>query len=542
MNSQPRYITVNQIGYPKDAKKVAVFSEQNGQFQVVYEPTGEVAFEGTTSEPFFDELSGTYVCHADFTMVNEEGPYYIKCNESTSATFTITKSPYNELHTSLLKGLYFLRCGMDLEEEFAGPWKHEKCHLTEAIVYGEENLRIETSGGWHDAGDYGKYIGPGAKALADLFLAYELYPKAFQDSTPIPETDAITPDVLHECRYELEWMLKMQDVRSGGVYHKLTTLEFPGLDVMPEDDRDDLYLSPISATATASFSAVMAMAGRIYRSFDQAFSKKCLHAAVYAWDWLQQHPEISGFKNPPSIKTGEYGDGQDMDERYWAAAELYRTTGEITYHEWFQTYASQSFPKYEFGWADNGGYGTISYLLNKEHPVIDELYMELKTGMLREADKLVCEGKTDGYLLSLKEEEYIWGSNMIVMNHAMILILAAHFSEKEEIFSSVALDHVHYLLGRNVLDICYVTGFGDRPVMNPHHRPSIGDNVNEPVPGFVSGGPNKGVQDEAVKHLIGLPPAQCFLDHMDSYSTNEITIYWNTPAVFVLSNWIHRDF
>ncbi|MBU9723293.1 MULTISPECIES: glycoside hydrolase family 9 protein [Bacillaceae] len=534
MTTEVRNITVNQLGYLKEANKVAIFTEVGGKFEVINNENGIIVFEGETGEPINDELSGKTVYYGDFSVVTEEGTYYIRQSHSTSASFKIAAQPYDELHTSLLKGLYFLRCGMDLEEKYAGPWKHGKCHLKEAIVYGEEDHRIETSGGWHDAGDYGKYIVPGAKTLADLFLAYELYPDAFKTVIPLPETDHQVPDVLHECRYELEWMLKMQDERTGGVFHKLTTLEFPELDVMPEDDLADLYLSPISATATATFCAVMAMASRIYEKLDGQFSEVCLKAAVYAWEWLQKNPDIPGFKNPPSIKTGEYGDATDTDERYWAAAELYRTTGEKVYHDAFQSFARMEFPKYSFGWVDNGGYGTVSYLLNREHDVDDALYNDLNSGFLKEAERLASQSKRDGYKISLDESGYIWGSNMVLMNNAMILVLATHFSEKED-WSSIALDHVHYLLGRNVMDICYVTGFGDRPVRNPHHRPSVGDNVEEPVPGYVSGGPNKHVQDEAVQHLKGQPPAQCFRDHIDSYSTNEITIYWNSPAIFVLS-------
>lgn len=75
---------------------------------------------------------------------------------------------------------------------------------------------------------------------------------------------------------------------------------------------------------------------------------------------------------------------------------------------------------------------------------------------------------------------------MLVMNNAMLLLAAEHFSGETE-YAACALDHLHYLLGRNVLGISYVTGFGEHAVMHPHHRPSVGDNIAEPVPGLVSG-------------------------------------------------------
>lgn len=95
--------------------------------------------------------------------------------------------------------------------------------------------------------------------------------------------------------------------------------------------------------------------------------------------------------------------------------------------------------------------------------------------------------RKDGFRISLKEVDYIWGSNMLVMNNAMLLLAAEYFSGDSS-FAVCALDHLHYLMGRNVLDISYVTGYGDRPVKHPHHRPSVGDHVADPVPGLVSGG------------------------------------------------------
>lgn len=201
----------------------------------------------------------------------------------------------------------------------------------------------------HDAGDYGKYTVAAAKALADLLLAYDLYPSAFKEEIPLPETDGITPDILHECRFELDWLLKMQDLETGGVYHKLTTLNFPALDVMPEDDLESQYFTAVSATATGAFAAIMALASRIFKPFDPEFSALSLERANKAWQWLLDHPVVPGFKNPQEVTTGEYGDSDDRDERYWAAAELFRTTGEATYHQAFKKWAQENFPKYDLG-------------------------------------------------------------------------------------------------------------------------------------------------------------------------------------------------
>lgn len=538
-----RSISVNQLGYPAEAAKSFVYAGSGGEFEMIDTVSGEVVYRSATGPAQQDEASGTTVCRGDFGELRTPGTYRVSLNGESSAAFVIAGNPYADLQQGLLKAFYYLRCGMELEESIAGPWKHHACHTSEGIVYDDPSLRLDSRGGWHDAGDYGKYTGPGAKAVTDLLLAYEVNPKAFQRPIPLPESDDRIPDVLHECRYELEWLFKMQDPRSGGAFHKLTTKQFPPLDIMPEDDRDDLYFLPVSATATACLAGVMAMAARVYRPFDEAFATRCLQTAERAWAWLDQtppHPDGPGFKNPADVGTGEYGDASDLDERYWAAAELFRTTGEGKYHEAFRGLAALPFAKYELGWTNMSGYGTIAYLFGAEADADTDpaLRTALQEGLLAEAKRLADRCAEDGYLTSLRPEDYIWGSNMVLMNNAMLLLIANRLGGEER-YRELALEHIHYLLGRNVLDLSYVSGFGDRSVNHLHYRPSVADDVEASVPGLVSGGPNRNLNDDYMQeHLQGLPPAQCFVDHELSYAGNEVTIYWNSPAVFAVSQFV----
>lgn len=531
-------IAVNQLGYRSKDVKIAVRRGGSGSFRLVDAASGEAVWQGEMGQANWDESSGGMVSRGDFSSWQQPGTYRIETSEEQSSyPFVISEDVYEAAHSALLKAFYFFRCGMELEEEDAGPWTHGACHLTPAIVYGDEEKRVDAHGGWHDAGDYGKYVGPGSKAVADLLLAEEFYPQAFKIPLPIPESDGVMPDMLHECRFELEWMLRMQENATGGVYHKLTTLQFPPGDTMPEDDTADLYVSPISSTATACFAGVMALAARRYHPYDEAFAASCLKSAEKAWVWLEHHPDYPGFRNPPTISTGEYGDEQDADERYWAAAELYRTTGQANYHDACQQLAdsTQAFDLYELGWTNMSGYGTIAYLFT-EREQSPELAARLREGLLQRADELSAVCMKDGYGISLLPEQYIWGSNMLLMNHAMLLLVANRLSGSA-VYERHALEHIHYVFGANVVGMSFVTGFGSNPILFPHHRPSEGDGVNAPIPGLVSGGPNLRLQDDyAREHLAGKAPAASFADVMESYSTNEVTIYWNSPAVFVLSH------
>ena len=533
-----RRIVVNQIGYPADGEKKAIFWDE-GEFEVVDAETGAAVFRGATAAPRTDGASGDSVAAGDFTPLDTPGRYYIRHVRTgdRSATFAIGPAPYEDVHRGLLKAFYFFRCGTELAEPYAGPWTHKACHLSEGIVYGEPGRRLDGRGGWHDAGDYGKYTVPAAKAVADLLLAHEWFPDAFRKPLPLPETDGRMPDVLHECRWELEFLLKMQDPATGGAFHKLTTKRFPPLDRKPEDDLDDLYFLPVSPTATGCLAAVTAMASRAYRPYDAAFADRCLASARRAWAWLAANPDAPNFKNPEDVHTGEYGDDCHDDERFWAAAELFRATGEARYRDEMKRLAGRPFSKTALGWADVGGYGTIACLLHDEAGIgpdlRDTLLAEWKSG----ADRILRTADASGFAVALETGDYIWGSNMLVMNNAMHLLIAGRLFG-DPAYEKTALDQVHYLLGRNALDLSFVTGFGDRAVQNPHYRPGVADGVADPVPGFVAGGPNVRLQDDVARQsLAGLPPARCFIDHRDSYSTNEVAIYWNSPAVFVLSRW-----
>lgn len=531
-------IAINQLGYrPKD-HKLAVIQGPQAQYRIVDQHTKEVVWQGESSAAEWDEASGAIVGKLDFSSLTVEGEYYIEGEQGASWPFVIREHVYYDAQLALFKAFYYLRCGVELDTQYAGAWGHKVCHNSPVKVYGQPELTIDGTGGWHDAGDYGKYIVAAGKAVADLLLAYELYPQAFKRKVPLPESNAAMDDLLHEVKFELDWMLKMQQPHSGAVYHKLTTLQFPPLATMPEDDTADLYALPVSATATASFAAAMAMAARVYTDLDEPYAERCLQAAKQAFAWLEANPDVEGFRNPADVGTGEYGDQQDTDERYWAAAELYRTTGEQHYHNAFVRYASESsFSKTALGWTDMGGYGTISYLLSEQHKRDDAIVELLLAQWQQQAEQLVDVCERDGYGISLQPEQYRWGSNMDVMNNAMHLLLAQRFANHAQYEPFIA-QHVHYLFGMNVNGISYVSGFGHHAMSFPHHRPSVADGVKEAVPGMVSGGPNRNLQDEyAEAHLQGRAPAACYADHEDSYATNEITIYWNSPALFVLSHY-----
>lgn len=515
-------INVNQVGYLPDMEKKATFRGDTigTAFTVVNAESGEVAYEGTITGEGDNASSGEVCAVGDFTELKTPGTYKIVndgCGESF--TFTIGDDVYKSLLDDTLRMMYMQRCGCELPADLAGDFAHPVCHATDAVVYGTSTKK-DVSGGWHDAGDYGRYVVSGAKTVADLLLAYEAYPSVFGDDLNIPESGNGVPDVLDEVRFELEWMLKMQET-NGGVYHKVTCRNFPGT-VMPQEETEELVISPISNTATADFAAVMAMAGRFYEKYDAAFAKKCLAAAESALAYYEANKSAPGFKNPSDVVTGEYPDDDATDEYVWALAELYKTTGNKKYEDTLKGINTDSLSM-ALGWQGVGVYGAYTYC---SIPGADaSLKGKMQAKIDFEAQKLEENRKADAYD-STMGNEYPWGSNMTIANNGMIYLMTGN--------KSGAQSQLSYLLGNNTNSYCFVTGYGTLSPTGTHHRPSQA--LKTTMQGMLVGGPNSNLEDPyAQQTLKDKAPARCYVDNEQSYSCNEITVYWNSPLVYLLA-------
>ncbi len=516
-------IVINQVGYKPDREKIAVFRgiTNEKEFSVINSKTGKTVLTG----PLYGEKNNTSAGEVnwlgDFSSVTEPGTYYITCgNLDDSYEFTIGDDVYSNLMDETVRMLYLQRCGTEVKDN---TFSHPACHSTKARIYGTNEF-IDVSGGWHDAGDYGRYVVPAAKTIADVLNAYNANPTLFSDNIGIPESGNGIPDVLDEVRFDLEWLLKMQS-STGGVYHKVTCESFPGY-IMPEKETEELIVTPVSTTATADFCGAMAMAYEFYNDIDKQFAETCLAAAEKAWAFLEANPNLI-FKNPTDITTGDYGDTNDTDERYWAAAQLYRATGNTKY----QTALENLYVRTGMDWSTVGDYGSIALLTMDGIDTNSTIYKNAKNIVLTQAKTFL--NRTNSSPFEVAVTKFNWGSNMTVANAGVILGLAYELSGDENYFKAAA-GNLNYLLGKNPNGVCFVTGFGTVSPENPHHRPSISKGTA--MKGMLVGGVNSAKEDSAAKaYLVGMPDAKCYIDHSESYSTNEITTYWNSPLIYLMA-------
>lgn len=532
-------ILVNQAGYLTGARKVALIRADAGVFELVDATTGRKVFAAEPGEPLFWELSGDTVCAADFSAFSKPGTYRI-CLEGSdlcSAPFRIGEDVYSEITREAVRSYYLNRSGIEITEEYGGKWARPAGHPDTAVIIHASAASagrpagtvISSPGGWYDAGDYNKYIVNSSITNYTLLLFYQMFPDYCRALTlNIPESGNDIPDLVDELLWNLKWYLTMQDPADGGVYHKLTNLNFCGF-VMPHEATDPRYVVMKSTAATLDFAAVTAMAYRVFVNDTseelQTLAATCLEASDKAMKWAETNPDVI-YVQPSDVSTGAYGDDNLSDELFWARAERALARSAVPGQGF-----TEGIRAVTPSWNQSETLGLISLALGREESfaAVREAASKL---LITYADELLEKSASCPYRISL--DRFAWGSTSDVANQAMIKIVAMKLTGSDKYLPSVQAD-LDWLLGTNPTGYCFVTGSGTLSPMNIHHRPSGADGVPEPVPGFLVGGPNTVVMNDCQPPVErSLFPAKSYSDVECSYSTNEIAINWNAPLVFLL--------
>ena len=544
-------IRVNQIGYYPNAPKLAVaLNREATNFQVTSPDLQKTVYSGTLSGPHSSSFSDKTTWWADFSEFKTPGEYVILIEGvGHSFPFEIQDEVFTPVAEAALKSYYFQRISTGLPEEYAGKWSRKsghpdlsvEIHPSAASSERPAGTTIKAPGGWYDAGDYGKYIVNSGISTATLLSAYEDFGAYFDTlKVNIPESSNQVPDLLDETLWNLRWMLAMQDPNDGGVYHKLTTAGFTGM-IMPAETSGTRYVIQKSTAATLDFAAVMAQAARIYDDFATYYpglADSCLAASQKAWNWAQENPDQLYRQNEmnekydPDITTGAYGDNNVEDEFSWAASELLVTTGDQNYFQHINFIPPESFKVPSWGQVHLlGFYSLLRY--QEQIPAISQKSLsELSQNLLTFAEKLIQDVDQQAFKTVMEPDQrnFVWGSNAVAVNQGIALIQAYNLS-KDPRFLNYALANLDYLLGKNATGYSYLTGYGDKTPMFIHHRPSEADQVEDPVPGLLAGGPNPAQQDQ--ESYPSDVPDESYVDIVGSYASNEIAINWNAPFVYL---------
>ena len=572
-------IRVDQVSYESAGPKTAVIAtaEQQPQSWRLLDDQGRVVAQGATIPFGAEASSGETVQRIDFGTFARPGTgYRLAVGKARSQAFAITDRPFASVATAAMGFFYQQRSGVPIEARFvqrpnlARPAGHPNEIVTcfsgvdqRGVGWPGCGYTLDTSGGWYDAGDHGKYVvngGISAWTLLDLHerLAALGDAQAFADGRlMLPERDNGKDDLLDEAKVEVQFLLAMQvpegrrltvafstdtgrpatdfrTIDAGGLVHtKVADERWTGLPMAPADDPMRRFLYAPSTAATLNMVAVAAQAARIWRTLDPAFAAQALAAARRGWAAAERVPDL--YASSDFTGSGGYGDKTIADERFWAAAQMLATTGEPTFGRIVTASPFLQPEDVDLSWGDTALAGVLT-LATMPNALPPGRVAAIRAHVVTLADRLLAERARSGYRLPMTGADFGWGSNATLLNRAIVLGVAWQITHTSA-YRDAVVDVADYVLGRNALDRSYVTGFGSRPMRQPHHRfwaHAADRRYPAPPPGVLSGGPNASARTDDTGGLKGRCVGQtCWRDDWQAFTMNEVAINWNAPLVWV---------
>ncbi|WP_326554199.1 glycoside hydrolase family 9 protein [Micromonospora sp. NBC_01813] len=560
-------VRVNQVGYlpggPKNATIVTDAADPLGW--ALHDADGTVVASGTSSPRGLDAASGEQTHTVDFSAYRGTGTgFTMVADGETSYPFTISADIYQQLRSDALQFFYIQRSGIAIDgdlvgDEYARPAGHvgiapNQGDLDVPCQPGVCDYRLDVRGGWYDAGDHGKYVVNGGIATYQLLSAFERTKTApsadggagLADSTlRVPERDNGVPDILDEARWELEFLMRMQvpagEPLAGMAHHKMHDRNWTGMPMQPEDDPELRELHPPSTAATLNLAAVAAQCARLYAPYDAAFANQCRAAATAAYAAAKANPNRIADPNDGN-GGGSYSDGDVSDEFYWAAAQLYLTTGEQSYLADVTAsrhHTGEVFTSTGFGWGSTAALGRLD-LATVPNGLAPQERERIRASVTDAADDYLAAlaGQAYGLPMPGHRGAYFWGANSNIINNAVVLATAYDLTGDAE-YRDGAVQAMDYILGRNALNHSYVTGWGTVSPRNQHSR-IFGNQLDPDLPippaGSIAGGANAGLDDPFARDLLeGCAPMFCYVDDIASYATNEVAINWNSALSWIAS-------
>lgn len=531
-------IKLNQVGFGEASEKYAYVSgfedeltaTAGTKFYVKKVSDDSVAYTGQLSLlKDYDEDSGERVFKAVFTDLKEPGQYYITVDAAgigNSPKFKIGNDVYKNLLKDAARYFYYQRQGTDLTEQYAPDYPRKDRTTLDSVAIFDSNpsKTRDVSKGWFDAGDLGKYVSTGAGTLINLFWSYELFPEQYSDNQfNIPESGNGVPDILDESRWELEWILKMQDTTSGGFYARVQSDDDGNITkrIIKDKEGSTTDIKPTEDTANAA--AALAYASMVYSKYDQDFANKCLNAAKRAWAYLEQNP--NNIKSP----NGPYNSDNDTSSRLLAAATLYRVTGEAKYNDFFVANYSKGKSTYENAsgdWVGNWNFAFFSYMkADNRNSEAEKWFKDEFTIWL---NNKIGRYQDNAWGNCLTNSNYYWGSNNQIMGMCMEAFIGSKLlGTNTNTINNMALSSLNWILGANPMRKSFVSGYGEDCIktifatFNSDGKPGI-------AKGFMPLGPNR-YQGAGLSNF----PAKCYLDSADEWTTNEHAVGSTSTLVFM---------
>lgn len=530
-------IKVDQFGYRTGDKKVAILSNPVTGYNQAdsFSPVGSISLKNSSTHAVVfsaapiswnsgntHSQSGDQVWWFDFSGYTTPGKYYVSNGAIRSEDFIIHDTVYQDVLKTAFKTFYFQRCGIAKLAPYAMTgFVDGLCHAQDVTCKWYANPALSSrwkdlSGGWHDAGDYNKYVNFAYAAVFDLLMSFHLHQQAWvSDNMNIPESCNGIPDLLDEIKYETDWLLKMQE-SDGGVLSVVGVANFATASPPSADNADRLY-GPKTTSASYSAAAMFAFAATQFRKIDhsiaQNYSTTLQTAAINAYNWAVNNPGVL-FYNAGVLAAGE----QEIDvyetnmRRMCAAVFLYELTNDVNYKNYVESNYTQSHLKqwnfvYPF---ENPTQLTLLYytfLHGVTSSVASDIRNTFKNSMENSSDNIPAHvNQLDAYRSYLTTGNHVWGSNRVKTNMGNLFAAYKDFGlngANNTLIDGITQDYLGYIHGRNPVGLCFLSNMehmeASKSVNSVYHAwfadgsnlwDDVRSSVYGPAPGFVSGGVN----------------------------------------------------
>jgi len=588
------HFKLDQIGYKVNDRKICVISNPQtgynvpdpytlgGTLEVRKQSDNSMVFSGTPTMwngGATHIQSGDKAWWFDFSSVTTPDDYYVYdgTNNKRSYTFTIGNNVFNDALEHAVRFFYYQRCGMAKTSPYAGTnYTDVTCHAgsmqdlncRDVTQPTNASLEKDLSGGWHDAGDYNKYTNFCFGTVNYLLDAYEQNPTVFKDNYNIPESGNGVPDILDEIKYELDWLLKMQNT-DGSVLMKVSTQGFTG-GSPPSTDTPQRFYGAAASSSTRTAASLFAHASIIYNTIPslQTYSSTLLSKAQSAWTWLQNNPGYSNYNNSGFSSANPEVSNYDQDARSLTAAiYLYAATGNATY----RTYVDNNYNIQPIQWTywypfEAAHQDALLYYCNTTGAtasVVNTIKNNCITSVSTNNNDLLpaYNNNTDAYMAQMQDNDYVWGNNQNKCEEGSILYNMVQYNldaPNQTKYRNAAEGYIHYLHGVNPHGLAFLSNAnqfgGDNFIQEIYHgwfgEGTIYDGGASPYvgapPAFISGGVNKDYSPDAAYTGPPITPPQnqpvqkSYKDWNtgwpeNSWEISEVGIYVNAAYVKLLS-------
>jgi hypothetical protein len=403
------------------------------------------------------------------------------------------------------------------------PLLHDRCHLSDAtkILGQADTSSFDVTGGWHDAGDYIKFLSTTAITTYMLLFSYNFDEERFG----FDNNDNDIPDILEEAKIGLDWLLRCNYNDSLFVIQVQDESDHTVGWRLPENDSLQFSrpaIVGIGKNLVGIYSAVMAMA---YKIWDESlsypeFARLCLESSI------QKYSIHKGLKKIENGHSTFYNDKNYFGKLALGAIELFYATGDKQYLYDAVVYGDSA--KSDFWWSWGDVNSLAHFRISQTVPRFIQYVSDNLSVFNLNIRKSVFSESTG----------FTWGTSTTFLGVALQAILYKNATGINKFDSLLYLPR-DYIFGRNPWGISFISNIGDSYPENVHSQVAYFNNGY--IPGALTAGP---ASDEILdqfeisrtneKYNYFNSDDVKYFDDRSDFITNEPTIFSNATALFVL--------